>query len=137
MSAKLKSSRKVRRPDRPFAADILSRARDIVSRYRTIFWEEDGEFYGRGLEVPTAMSDGKTPQDCIANTREALVTAVAVMLEDGQTPPAPASEEVRNQQINVRLTVEEKIALETAAQRQGFRGISDFIRSAALSAAKS
>jgi uncharacterized protein (DUF1778 family) len=34
--------------------------------------------------------------------------------------------------VNLRLSAEEKLRLETAAQRKGFRGLSDFIRAAAL-----
>jgi len=135
MSAKLKNSHRLR-PDRPFAQAVLKRAKEIVSRYRTQIWFEDGEYYGRGVELPNAMSDGKTPEKCIHNTREALITAVASMLEDGETPPPPASEGLRNEQVNVRLTAEERLALETAAQRDGFRGLSDFIRNAALAASR-
>jgi predicted RNase H-like HicB family nuclease len=135
MSVKLKSSSS-QRPDRPFTPSIIKRAIEIVSRYRTQIWFEDGEYYGRGVELPNAMSDGKTPEQCIRNTREAMITAVATMLEDGETPPPPASEGVRNEQVNVRLTAEERLALETAAQQHGFRGLSDFIRNAALAASR-
>jgi uncharacterized protein (DUF1778 family) len=65
-----------------------------------------------------------------------MITAVATMLEDGDTPPPPASDAMRSEQVNVRLTAEERLALETAAQRHGFRGLSDFIRNAALNASR-
>jgi uncharacterized protein (DUF1778 family) len=58
------------------------------------------------------------------------------MLEQGQSPPPPASEEMRVEQVNVRLTAEEKLALETAAQSKGYKGLSDFVRAAALTAAR-
>jgi uncharacterized protein (DUF1778 family) len=35
-------------------------------------------------------------------------------------------------QINIRLTPEERVTLEEAARRRGFRCIFDFIRAAAL-----
>lgn len=38
----------------------------------------------------------------------------------------------RTQQVNVRLTPEEKVILEGTARRKGFEGLSDFIRAAAL-----
>ena len=98
--------------------------------------EEAGEYYGRGVELPTAMGDGATPDACVANTREAFEAVVAYMLEQGQSPPPPAGEDVRAEQVNVPLTAEEKLALETAAQRQGYKGVSDFVRAAALTAAK-
>jgi uncharacterized protein (DUF1778 family) len=58
------------------------------------------------------------------------------MIESGQTPPAPASENKRTEQINVRLTPEEKLTLEEAARSKGYRGISDFVRSASLANTK-
>ena len=64
--------------------------------------------------------------------REILTTAVAYMLEVGEVPPAAASENKRTEQINIRLTVEEKLLLEERARSKGFRGISDFVRSASL-----
>jgi predicted RNase H-like HicB family nuclease len=122
--------------NRPFDPAILRRARKIADTYQIILHYEDGEYYGRGLELPYVMNDGKTPDECVAATRDILTTAVAVMLEDGQTPPAPASEQKRTEQINVRLTTEEKLVLEEAARNKGFRGISDFVRTASMSQAK-
>jgi uncharacterized protein (DUF1778 family) len=58
------------------------------------------------------------------------------MLEDGQVPPAPASEQKRTEQVNVRLTTEERLLLEEAAHNKGFRGISDFVRTTSLAQAK-
>ena len=82
--------------------------------------------------MPTAFGDGRTVQAAVADTREALVTAVAYMLEKGRTPPAPAREGNRSTQVNVRLTVEEKAVLESKAKAKGFRGLSDFIRASVL-----
>jgi len=68
----------------------------------------------------------------VADTREALVTAVAYLLEKDQAPPAPAREGNRSVQANVRLTPEEKAILESRAKAKGFRGLSDYIRAAVL-----
>jgi predicted RNase H-like HicB family nuclease len=130
MSAKSKKSSKA--IDRPFTTDVLRRARDLASKYQVILRHEDGEYYGRGLELPLVMSDGKTPDACVKNTRDAFVAAIATMLELNRTPPSPADEGTRSEQVNVRLTPEEKILLEEAARMKGFRGISDFVRSASL-----
>jgi predicted RNase H-like HicB family nuclease len=119
--------------DRPFDPAILRRAREIAVRYQIIIQEEDDACYGRGLEMPGVMNDGKTPAECLKATREALVVAVAYLLETGKAPPPPASENRRSEQINIRLTAEERVVLEEAARRKGFRGISDFVRSASLS----
>src|SRR5690349_2459476 len=114
MSAKSPSSR--RKIDRPFARDILDRARKIAATYQILIKFEDGEYYGRGLEMPFVMNDGKTADDCVRATREALTTAVATLLESGEVPPSPASEHKRTEQINIRVTPEEKLLLEEAAR---------------------
>ncbi len=84
------------------------------------------------MEFPYAMDDGRTPDECVRKTRGALVAAVATMLEKGEMPPPPASENKRTEQINVRLTAEEKLLLEEKARARGFRGVSDFVRAASL-----
>jgi predicted RNase H-like HicB family nuclease len=135
MSAKSKSSSKA--PiDRPFDQGVLQRARAIAEQYQIILQFEDGEYYGRGLEMPFVMNDGKTPDSCVRATRESLALAVATLLENDEAPPAPASEGKRTEQVNVRLTPEEKLLLEEAARNRGFRGLGDFVRSTALSRAK-
>ncbi len=118
--------------DRPFDKAILARARAIAEQYKIIVEFEDGDWYGHGLEMPMAFGDGRTVQAAVADARESLVTAVAYMLEKGQTPPAPAREGNRSMQVNVRLTPEEKAMLESKAKAKGFRGLSDFIRTSVL-----
>jgi predicted RNase H-like HicB family nuclease len=93
---------------------------------------EEGRWYGHGLEMPTVFGDGRTVQAAVADTREALVTAVAYLLEKGRPPPAPAREGHRSVQVNVRLTPEEKAVLDSRAKAKGFRGLSDFIRTSVL-----
>jgi predicted RNase H-like HicB family nuclease len=107
----------------------------MSARYQVILQIEDGEFLGRCLEMPLVMGDGKTADACVKNVRDALAATIAYMLEEGQSPPAPASEQTRTQQVNIRLTGAERTILEQTAHRKGFRGISDYMRSAALSAA--
>ena len=123
------------RPDRPFDPHILGRARAIVEKYQVVLWFQDGEWYGRGVELPDAMNDGKTPAECIANTRDIFVTTIAVMLEQGMPPPPPADEGVRDEQMNIRISADERLRLVTAAKQRGFEGVSDFVRTAALNAA--
>jgi predicted RNase H-like HicB family nuclease len=119
--------------DRPCDPAIERRARQLAHRYRLIL-EPDPEvgFIGRGLEMPTVFADGRTAHECVRATREALTAAVATMLEMEQRPPEPAPKGARQAQINVRLTPEEKLTLEDSARRAGFRGVSDFVRAAAL-----
>ena len=97
-----------------------------------VIWKEDGYYYGRGVELPHSFGGGKTVVACAAETREAFVVTVATLLEDGEDVPPPATEEIRTEQVNVGLTSEEKLQLESAAKQKGFRGVSDYVRSAAL-----
>jgi len=118
--------------DRPFAPEILARAGIIAERYQIVLELEDDWWYGRGLELPGAWGDGKTPQEAVADTREAFVAVVGYMLEEGQRPPAPASEGRRVEQVNIRLTAEERALLENRSRASGFRGVSDFVRATCL-----
>jgi predicted RNase H-like HicB family nuclease len=132
MSTSAKSAKPSKAIDRPFAPQLLKRAREISRQYQVVLQLEDGEYFGRCLEMPLVMGDGKTADACVASVREALTVTVAHMLEEGQTPPVPASEQTRSQQVNIRLTAGERAILEQTAHRQGFRGISDYMRHAAL-----
>jgi predicted RNase H-like HicB family nuclease len=134
MSAKSKNAAKA--IDRPFDPAILAKARKIAEQYQVIVACEDGHWYGRGLELPGIHGDGKTVSRCVEDTRDAFAVAVAYMIEEGQKPPAPAQMQMRTKQVNVRLTAEEKVLLETAAKQKGFQGLSDFVRAAALELVK-
>jgi len=90
---------------------MLDKARKIASDYEIVMWFEDGEWYGRGLELPHTYGDGKTPAACIASVRQGLVVTVATMLEDGERPPVPARTGERTEQVNIRLTASEKVML--------------------------
>jgi predicted RNase H-like HicB family nuclease len=119
-------------PNRRKTADRSAEAAAIADGYQIILSEEDGQWFGRGLELPAVFGGGKTPQACIADVREALRGAVAYLLETGKTPPRPAREAKRTEQVNVRLTPEERARAEAAARQRGFKGLSDYFRSAAL-----
>jgi predicted RNase H-like HicB family nuclease len=124
-------------PRRPFDAKLWKRAEEIASRYSVIVQPEaEVGFLGRGVEFPNAHGDGVTEEACIRDTREAMTLVTAYMLEEGQIPPSPASEEKRDEQVNVRLSKLEKLLLEEAARSRGYRGVSDFMRAATLSATK-
>jgi predicted RNase H-like HicB family nuclease len=113
---------------------VLAKARDIASQYRIIL-EPNKEvgFMGNAIEMPNVWGDGKTPDVCVHETREVLITVIATMLERGEVPPIPGRDEQRTEQVNIRVTPTEKRVLEDAARSKGFRGISDFVRSTTLS----
>lgn len=116
----------------PFDKAILNAAERIVDAYDIVMRREEGEWVGHALEYPEALGVGKTVQECMEQTRKTLLVGVASMLEDGDTPPIPARQNVRSEQVNLRLTPEEKAVLESRSRTKGFRGIADFVRAAAL-----
>ena len=124
------------RLDRPFKAADLKAAEELVARYRmSVDWHEDERLYFAGspdFNNGARCGHGKTEAAAIKMAREGLVACVATLLEDGHKPPAPASDQ-RDRQINVRVSGHEKQQIERAARRQGFRGVGDFLRHAALS----
>ena len=125
---------KSKRLDRPFKESVLLKAKRIVADYRIILERNKRlGFIGSSVELPTVFADAKTPDKCYKAAKEALLVAVATMIECGQRPPQPASAKKRTVQVNVRLTSEEKLLLANAATNLGFKGISDFIRNTALS----
>lgn len=135
MSSKSKSCEaraEVKDPRRPFDAAIWEQAKRIAADYEIVMWFEDGDWYGRGLELPNTYGDGKTPAACIASVRHGLVLTVATMLEDGERPPVAGRAAQRTEQINIRLTADEKARLENRSRAGGFRGVSDYVRSSVL-----
>ena len=121
--------------DRPFDPAILKRAEEIAARYQIVI-EADPEvgYFGHVREMPGVMGDGRTPTACVKMTREGAVVAVAYTLECGEEPPAAAADDERTEQINLRVTSGEKYRMQEAARQQGFRGISDFVRTTTLNA---
>ena len=116
----------------------MRRAGKIVADYRIILERHERLGYiGSAVELPTVFADAKTPQKCYKAAQEALMVAVATMIECGQRPPQPASAGMRTEQVNVRLTAEEKLLFANAAMNLGFKGVSDFIRNSALNRALS
>lgn len=119
--------------DAPFEAALWKQAADLAAGYRLVIQRDpDVGYLGRAIEMPLVMADGSTIARCAASTLEALTTAIATMLERGERPPQPASQEKRTAQVNIRLTEEEKLHLEEIAQRLGYRGVSDYVRATVL-----
>jgi len=128
-----KSEAKSKALDKPFKESVVRKAKKLVADYRIILERnEQLGFIGSAVELPTVFADAATPEQCYKATQEALMVAVATMIECGQRPPQPASAGRRTEQINVRLTAEEKLLFANAAMNLGFKGISDFIRNTAL-----
>jgi predicted RNase H-like HicB family nuclease len=122
--------------DRPFPPQVAAQARQAAARYRIVVWfdDEEQEFYGRGVEIPLAMGDGMTADECVRAVRQAMTAVVSLMLERGQRPPTPLSQANRTEQINIRLTRQERYLVEQAAKAGGHRGVSDYVRAKVLAA---
>lgn len=120
--------------DRPFDRNVLAEAEQRAGEYQIAvrFDGTECSWVGRCVELPLCVGVGRNPTECVRQTRDVIITAAATMIEDGQKMPEPASSEHRTEQINLRLTPAEKYRLEDSARRGGFRGISDYVRSAAL-----
>jgi len=128
-----KSGAKSKALDKPFKESIVRKAKKIVADYRIILERNERlGFIGSSVEIPTVFVDANTPEKCYKATQEALIVAVATMIECGQRPPQPSSMGLRTEQVNVRLTAEEKLLFTNAAMNLGFKGISDFIRNTTL-----
>ena len=125
-------SGKSKKLNKKFDKKLLDEANKIAEKYEIIMSFVDGEYYGKGLEIPTVFGDGKTADECMKNTKEALASVVAFLLEKGEVVPVPASKGKRTEQVNVRLSVEEKAILGASSQAQGFKGLGDFLRAKAL-----
>lgn len=128
-----KSVAKSKRLELPFKESVVRKAKKIVADYRIILERNNSlGFIGSSVELPTVFADAKTPEKCYKATEDALMAAVATMIECGQRPPLPSSAKRRTEQVNVRLTAEEKLLFSNAAVNHGFKGVSDFIRNSAL-----
>lgn len=122
--------------EKPFDPKLWAEARQMAAQYTVVVRPEpEVGFFGRTLEMPYVMADGQTPEACIAELMEATALAITVSLERNERPPRPVADEKRTAQINIRLTEFEKFQLEEASRRDGFRGISDFVRATAFDAA--
>ena len=130
MAAKVEAM--IKAISRPYTARVIKDARKIAAEYQVVLHLEDGKWYGRGLELPHVIASGKTAEGCIADMRQAMCAAVALLLEQGRRAPAPGRQGMRSEQIEVRLTAMEKAVLETAARSRGYRDLADFVREAAL-----
>ena len=137
MSALSKSSSKKKAIDAPFEKKLKKRAEEIAQKYRVMIEEEDGHYYGCAVEMPYCMGGGPTVDACFESTMQGIIAGVATMLENGEEPPLALGENRRTEQVNVRISFMEKFWLEEAARQQGFRGVSDFVRNASLTAARS
>jgi predicted RNase H-like HicB family nuclease len=126
-SAKSRKSVKV-------SAEHEAQAANLAERYRITLWREEDGWYGRCVELPYCMGDGRTPKAAIESTKQAIVAGLSADLARGIPAPIPAREGIRSEQVNVRLSADERELIQANALRAGFKGLADYIRSTALAA---
>ena len=113
-------------------AQLEAQAAKLAELYRITLWQEDGEWWGRCVELPMCLGDGETPEAAIECTKQGIVASLSTDLARGIPAPLPAREGVRSEQVNVRLSADERQAIEANAMRAGFKGLADYIRAVAL-----
>lgn len=118
---------------RPFEPGIIKGARALAARYTVVvkYEAEHQCFVGRAAELPHVIGAGRSDATALRETRALLTSALAVMIEGGQVPPAPGGDAPRTEQVNFRVSVEEKARMEAAAARQGLTLV-DYVRGSAL-----
>jgi len=115
----------------PFSPTILEKARALANEYRILLAPvEGGGFAGHCVEVPTVWAKGRTADECVEATLRRASMVVAYLLEQGR--PVPRAAKKRTEQVNIRLSGEEKVLLKAAAQDEGLNSLSDFVRRLAL-----
>ena len=78
---------KLTKLNKEFDINIVKKAKNIVEKYNIIITQEDGEYYGNSVEMPTVFGDGKTLDECREYTKEALVVVVSYLIEQEQKVP--------------------------------------------------
>lgn len=131
MATSAKSKRCARAGKAP-SKDYVDRAAKAAQTYKFTVWLEDGEWWARCLELPHCMGDGATAEAAIASAREAVVAGLSADLAAGIPAPLPAREGIRSEQVNVRLSADERTLIEANAIRAGFKGMADYIRAVAI-----
>ncbi len=107
-------------------------AKALAGQYKITVWKEDDGWYGRCVELPNCMGDGADAEAAINSTRAAIVAGLSADLAAGIPAPIPAREGVRSEQVNVRLSPDERTLIEANATRAGFKGLADYIRAVAI-----
>lgn len=129
-----KSGRKGTVPiDAPFDPAVLRRARRHASAFgrTTLFDAESGEWVSRCVELPDTIGVGDSARDAMKELTENLAVWFAYLAEQGDPWPDPSSAP-RSEQVNIRLTVQERAEFEAAAKRLGLSSIADLVRLSVL-----
>lgn len=115
-------------------AAIASRgAMEVAAQYSLLLTPHpEGGFSGNSVEMPLVFGRGATHASCAEDTQFAIALTIDHIREAGERPPAPASMNRRDVQVNVRVTPDERLRIGQFAKDAGYRSISDYMRRAAL-----
>jgi predicted RNase H-like HicB family nuclease len=120
------------RTEDSFDGSLVDRAQAIARTYAaTLKPDNSGGFVGSSVELPFVLARGRTKGECLANLEDETTHVVAMLLREGQVPPVVGGHR-RVAQINVRVSPRDKTEIESAARREGFQSISDFVRQIVL-----
>lgn len=119
--------------------DAMSDAEVLARWYQRVLWQipsdvrRSGRLLWRCKTVELELvSVADTPEEALEESLLQSALVIVEMRQDGIPPPEPLAGLPRDQQVNIRLTAEERLTLESLANREGFRSVSDYVRSAAL-----
>lgn len=117
--------------------DLLQRRADeIVTRYELVLSESRGQgWIGYSKELPGVVVHAATPDECSRAARTAQRDSVVALLRNNLPVPEPGGEP-RVLQMNLRITPSDRAAFQRAAEKTGSRSVSEFVREAALEAAR-
>ncbi len=119
------------------ATNVARQARRVADQYTTLFKSRRGlGIVGNCLEMPDVWVCADRADRCAELLREALASAVQRILEVKQQPPEPLTVSKRDCRVKVMVSAHEKLRLERLAHARGYRGVEDFVREAALDAAR-
>ncbi len=92
---------------------------DYPFTVRPLATEEGGGYLIEFPDVPGCISDGETPEEAIANGRDALKSVLLTMKEFGDTIPQPGSLAAASGQWRQRVPKSLHSRLVTRAQQEG------------------
>lgn len=87
--------------------------------FRTEWSDEDGEYVALSPEFPGASALAATPEEAIRELKIALEGVIAVMQEDGQSAPEPATLSAFSGQFRLRLSKSQHAQLALQAEHEG------------------
>ena len=113
-------------------ADLLSKARGFALRYRIILTPtDDGSFIANAMELPGIIIQEATLTKVVEELHNVLIEVIVRLLREGNAPPQPTAGR-RLEQVNVKLSLEERSLMESAARARGNRGVADYLRQLGL-----